>query len=191
MPRKLILGPQRRTHPLIWLCSIISALIFLILIVLVVVFFIRIRTPKVRLASASLETLNVNPSSKSPSFSLKVNAEVKVKNTNFGYFKFENSTATFSYRGTEIGKTTLVKARAKALSTKKFNVTVSFQSNKVSSNSHLGSDISSKNLTFSAYAKLKGKVHLFKVFKKKKSATMNCTFVVNTSQKRVNDLSCK
>ena len=162
-----------------------------LIIALFVVFVMRIRTPKVRLASVSVETLNVDTSSKSPSFSIKVNAEVKVKNTNFGHFKFQNSTATISYRGTEVGKTTIVKARARARSTKKFNVTVSFNSNKVSSNSHLGGDINSKNLSFSASAKLEGKVHLFKVFKKKKSATMDCTFVVNTSTKTVNDLSCK
>ncbi|PON96947.1 Late embryogenesis abundant protein [Trema orientale] len=162
-----------------------------LIIVLFVVFVMRIRTPKVRLASVSVETLNLNSSSKSPSFNLKVNAQVAVKNTNFGHYKFENSTATISYRGTEVGKTTLVKARARARSTKKFNVTVSFNSNKVSSNPHLGSDISSKNLTFSASAKLEGKVHLFKVFKKKKSAKLDCTFVVNTSTKTVNDLSCK
>ncbi|XP_062074964.1 late embryogenesis abundant protein At1g64065-like [Humulus lupulus] len=172
-------------------CIAAGVIIQTLIIVLFVVLIMRIRTPKVRLSSVSVESININPSSKSASFRIKVNAEVKVRNTNFGHYKFENSTATILYRGAEVGKTSLVKTRVRARSTKRFNVTMSFNSNKVSSDSNLGSDISSKNLSFSAYAKLEGKVHLFKIFKKKRSATMNCTFVVNTSSKTVNDLLCK
>ncbi|GMN44505.1 hypothetical protein TIFTF001_013701 [Ficus carica] len=149
------------------------------------------RTPKVRLRSVSVENLNVISSSNSPSFSLKLNARLTVKNTNFGPYKFDNSKVIVSYRGTQVGEATIFKSRAKLQSTKKFNVTVSLNSNEVSSNSQLGSDVNSKNLTFNARAKLNGKVHVLGVFKKKNSAEMDCTFVVNTSTKVINDLSCK
>lgn len=164
------------------------------IVLLFALLIMRIRNPKVRLASISIETLNVNSSSSFPSFKLKFNALVTVKNTNFGHFKFDNSTTTFSYRGTHVGEGTIIKARARARSTKKLNVTnVSLNSNMVSSlnYSKLRSDLSSKSLTFSAYAKLNGKIHLLKIFKKKKSAEFDCTFVVDTSTKAVHNLSCK
>ncbi|KAM6555731.1 hypothetical protein CsatB_002750 [Cannabis sativa] len=172
-------------------CIVAGVIIQTLIIVFFFVFIMRVRTPKVRIASVSIESININPSSKSSSFRIKVNAEVKVKNTNFGYYKFENSTATILYRGAEVGKTTLVKARVKARSTKSFNITMSINSNKVSSDSHLAGDISSKNLSLSVSAILEGKVHLFMIFKKKRSAKMDCTFVINTSSKTVHDLLCK
>lgn len=183
-------GSKRKRN--IWFCLIAGTIAHIIFILLFVLIFLRIRNPKVRLGSVSVETANLNSSSStSPSFNLKLVAQVTVKNNNFGQFKFHNSTATLSYRGTEVGEATIVKARAKARSTKKLNVTVSVNSDKVSKNSHLGSDINSKNLTFTAYAKLEGKVHLFLVYKKKiKSAQMNCTFIVNAATKGISDLSC-
>ena len=174
------------------LAYIVAAVILQALIIAVfVVLFARVRTPKVRLGSVSIENLNENSNSSNPSFNLKVKAQVTVKNTNFGHYKFENTTATVSYRGTEVGEADIVKARAKARTTKKFDVTFSLHSNKVSSNSQLSNDLKSKNLTFSVHANLHGKVHLLKVFKRKKSAEMNCSFVVDTSAKSIHDLSCK
>lgn len=177
-----------------WLILILAWIILhVVFVLLFVLLFLRVRTPKVRLGSVSVETINFNASSASPSFNLKLAAQVTIKNKNFGKFKFHNSTATVSYRGNEVGQAIIVKGNAKARSTKKINnVMVALNSNKASSNlSHLGSDLSSKNLTFTAYTKLEGKVHLFLIFKKKKSAQMNCTFIVNTATKGISDLSCK
>ncbi|KAH7538119.1 late embryogenesis abundant protein At1g64065 [Ziziphus jujuba] len=182
---------KKRNWIILILAWIILHVVFILLFVLL---FLRVRSPKVRLGSVSVETINLNTSSAAPSFDLKLNAQVTIKNKNFGRFKFHNSTATISYRGTEVGQATIDKGKAKARSTKKINnVMVSVKSNKVSSNSAglLRSDLSSKNLTFSAYTKLEGKVHLFLIFKKKKSAQMNCTFIVNTATKGISDLSCK
>lgn len=162
-----------------------------IIIVLFVVFVMRIKTPKVRLDSVAVDSLTANSSPSSPSFKVQINALVAVKNKNFGHYKFEGSKVTFSYKGTEVGEGTIAKAKAKAKRTKKINVTVSLNSNKVSSHSQLSSDLSSGNLTLTAYAKLDGKVHLFKVIKKKKSANLNCTVHVDTKAKVVHVLTCK
>ncbi|XP_041015958.1 late embryogenesis abundant protein At1g64065-like [Juglans microcarpa x Juglans regia] len=162
-----------------------------LIIVLFVLLVMRIRNPKVRLSSVAVENLGVNFSSSSPSFHIKLTALVTVKNTNFGHFKFSNSTATFLYRGTEVGEGTILQARARARSTKKLNVTVSVDSSKVSRKSLLHSDINSGVLKLSSYAKLSGKIHLFKVVKKKKSAEMNCTMELNTKTKAIQNLACK
>ncbi|XP_062154491.1 late embryogenesis abundant protein At1g64065-like [Alnus glutinosa] len=168
--------------------GVISQTVTTVLFLLLVM---RIRNPKLRLGSVSVESFNLNSSSSSPSFSIKLSAQVTVKNTNFGHFKFDNSTATISYRGTEIGEGAISKERARFRSTKKLNVTVTASSGKASTNSHLRSDIDSGILQLSSRAKLSGKIHLFFIFKKKKSAEMNCTMELNTKIKAIQNLACK
>uniref|UniRef100_A0A5B7BBB6 Late embryogenesis abundant protein LEA-2 subgroup domain-containing protein n=1 Tax=Davidia involucrata TaxID=16924 RepID=A0A5B7BBB6_DAVIN len=178
----------RRKRNIKCLIYIVAFVIIQTAIILAFVLLVmRIRDPKVRFGTVTVENLNATSSS----FNMVLNAQVTVKNTNFGHFKFENSTATISYRGTPVGQAVIAKARARARSTKKLNITVTVNSNKASADSHLGSDISSKKLTLTAHATLSGKIHLFKIMKKKKSAQMNCTMVVDTTTKAIENLMCK
>lgn len=156
-----------------------------IIIVLFVLLVMRIRNLKVRVDSVSVESHTYTNSS----FTVKLNAEISVKNTNFGEFKFDNSTATISYNGTKVGEFTIIKSRAKFRSTKRFNVTVTATSAKVSTKS--ASDLSSGKLPLTSYAKLSGKVHLLMIFKKKKSAELSCSMAVNTKSQAIENLTCK
>ncbi|KAF8379614.1 hypothetical protein HHK36_029055 [Tetracentron sinense] len=150
----------------------------------------RIKSPKVRFGSVTVESLTVG-TTPSPSFSMRLIAQVTVKNTNFGHFKFENSTATFSYGGATVGEALIAKARARARETKRMNIMVDVTSSDLSGASSLGSDINSGTLRLSSQAKLSGKVHLFKIIKKKKSAEMSCTMSVHIATKTIQDLNCK
>ncbi|RXI08342.1 hypothetical protein DVH24_022486 [Malus domestica] len=174
------------------LCIAAGIIVQTVIIVLFVVFVLRVKTPKVRLDSVAIDsnTLVINSSSSSPSFKVQFTTVVAVKNNNFGHYKFESSKATFSYEGTEVGEGTIDKEKAKAKKTKRIDVLVSLSSNKISSHSQLSSDLSSGNLTFTAYAKLDGKVHLLNIIKKKKSADMNCTVNLDTKAKTVHVLTC-
>lgn len=158
-----------------------------IIIVLFVLLVMRIRNLKVRIDSVSVESHTYTNSS----FTVKLNAEISVKNTNFGEFKFDNSTATISYNGTKVGEFTIIMSRAKFRSTKRFNVTVTATSAKVSTKSLLASDLSSGKLPLTSYAKLSGKVHLLMIFKKKKSAELSCSMAVNTKSQAIENLTCK
>ncbi|XP_059629141.1 late embryogenesis abundant protein At1g64065-like [Cornus florida] len=174
------------------LCYIVAGVILQTAIILLFVLTVmRIRNPKVRFGDITVETLSANSSSSSSSFSMKLHAQVTVKNTNFGHFKFQDSVATISYRGSPVGEVLIGNARAKARSTKKINVTMNLSSAKVSMKSQLGSDMNSGKLTLTSQATLSGKIHLFKIIKKKKSARMNCTMDVNTKTKAIENLKCK
>ncbi|CBI22611.3 unnamed protein product, partial [Vitis vinifera] len=166
------------------------ALFETIVIMVCVVTLMRIRSPKFRFRAVSIENLNYTSDTTSPSFNIRFNAKVAVKNTNFGHFKFKNSTITLAYRGDHVGDAKISKARARARSTKKMNVTVDVTSNNVSSNSNLASDINSGFLTLTGQGKLNGKVHLMKVFKKKKSPQMNCTIKINLENKVIQEWKC-
>ena len=73
----------------------------------------------------------------------------------------------------------------------KYNFITYIIDKQVPSYAHLGSDLKSGKLTLTSYATLKGKVHLFKVIKKKKSAQMNCTMDVDTKKQAIQNVHCK
>ncbi|KAL6320818.1 hypothetical protein AAG906_008818 [Vitis piasezkii] len=159
---------------------IIYLILFVVFQSIVILVFaltvMKVKSPKFRVREASFSSFEVNPGT--PSFSMKMNAQLGVKNTNFGHFKFDNSTIVFSYMGIPVGEAFVPKARARARTTKKLNVTVDLTSTALASmNSHS--------------SKLSGKVHLMKVMKKKKSAQMNCTMEVNTQLQSIQNVKCK
>ncbi|CAI9762445.1 unnamed protein product [Fraxinus pennsylvanica] len=173
------------------LSYIVAGIILQMLIILVfVLIFLRIRSPKVRFKALTVENINAN-SAGSPSFSMKLAAQVTVKNPNFGHFKFRDSPISIFYKGTLVGESYLPKRRARARSTEKMNIAISVDSKEVSSSSSLRSDINSGKIPLSSKATLYGKVHLFKVIKKKKTAKMDCTMDVNIKANTIENLKCK
>lgn len=173
---------------------IIYLILFVVFQSIVILVFaltvMKVKSPKFRVREASFSSFEVNPGT--PSFSLKMNAQLGVKNTNFGHFKFDNSTIVFSYMGIPVGEAFVPKARARARTTKKLNVTVDLTSTALASmNSQLGTDLSRGVLPLTSSSKLSGKVHLMKVMKKKKSAQMNCTMEVNTQLQSIQNVKCK
>uniref|UniRef100_A0A5B7AIE8 Late embryogenesis abundant protein LEA-2 subgroup domain-containing protein n=1 Tax=Davidia involucrata TaxID=16924 RepID=A0A5B7AIE8_DAVIN len=150
----------------------------------------KIKSPKFRVRSVAFETFDVVTTTTTPSFNIRMNAELGVKNTNFGHYKFDNSTITFFYKGSPVGNAFVPNARAKARSTKKFNIVVDLTSTSLPSTSELGNDISSGVLSLSSQSTLRGKVELFKVMKKKKSTQMDCTMTFNLADRAIQNLKC-
>ncbi|XP_022733103.1 late embryogenesis abundant protein At1g64065-like [Durio zibethinus] len=152
----------------------------------------RVKNPKVRIGRVTIETMETNNTgAAAASFDLKFIAQVTVKNTNFGHYKFDNSTMTFLYDGVIVGEAIIPKARARARSTKKLDVTVEVNSRALTTTTGLESELSSNLLTLNSQAKLKGQVELMKVMKKKKSPEMNCILTFNVSTRNLQDLNCK
>ncbi|XP_022737774.1 late embryogenesis abundant protein At1g64065-like [Durio zibethinus] len=183
-------GEGKRNNAKCW-AYVAAFVVFQTAIILIFALTVmRIRTPKVRFAAVSVENFNTGNST-SPFFDMKLMAQVTVKNTNFGHYKYENSTIKILYGGNQVGEAAVVKARARARQTKKFDVTIDISSTSLSSNSNLGNDIASGVLPLSSQAKLEGKVHLMKVIKRKKSSEMSCTMGINLGTRAVQDLNCK
>ncbi|KAJ9679602.1 hypothetical protein PVL29_021507 [Vitis rotundifolia] len=150
----------------------------------------HIKNPKFLFRSIEIEDLSIRSSTTTPSFSMRFDAELTVKNQNFGPFKYDKTAIPMSYGGTKVGEAFISNGEAKARSTKVIKVTVDVTSNNVSSNSNLASDINSGFLTLTGKGKLNGKVHLMKVFKKKKSPQMNCTIKINLENKVIQEWKC-
>ncbi|XP_022738939.1 late embryogenesis abundant protein At1g64065-like [Durio zibethinus] len=153
----------------------------------------RVKNPKVRIGRITIETMETNSTgaAAAASFDLKFIAQVTVKNTNFGHYRFDHSTMSFLYDGVIVGEAIIPKARARARSTKKLDVTVEVNSRALTNTAPLGSELSSNILTLNSQAKLKGKVELMKVIKRNKSPEMNCTLTFNVSTRNLQDLNCK
>ncbi|KAL6123166.1 hypothetical protein ACLB2K_075689 [Fragaria x ananassa] len=124
--------------------------------------------------------------SANPSLSMSFVAEVSVKNPNFGRYKYDQTSISFIYEGTQVGDAVVPKATARTKATRKEIVSGAVKT----VNSNLASDISAGSVTLSTYSKINGKVYLMNMIKKKKSAEMKCTMVVHLSSKQVQDIKC-
>lgn len=144
----------------------------------------RVRTPKVRLGTFS--KLNT-----SPSINITFIAQVRVKNTNFGPYKYDKTTAFFTYQNVSVGQVTIPKGKAGLRSTKKVSVSVDLNSDALQTTSSPGNDLKNGVLTLNGQAKFTGKVELMFVMKKKKATEMNCTMIIDSTSKTLKDLICE
>ncbi|PIN20090.1 hypothetical protein CDL12_07225 [Handroanthus impetiginosus] len=151
----------------------------------------KVRTPRFRVRSASFNTFNVATANTNPSFNIQMLAELGVKNANFGHYKYQNSTIEFYYRGTKVGEAPVPKARAKARSTRKFNVIVDLSSTNVPTNLLADEFRNSAIIPLTSQSKLRGKVEIMKIMKKNKSTNMNCTMEINISSEQLGNISCR
>ncbi|XP_057489714.1 late embryogenesis abundant protein At1g64065-like [Actinidia eriantha] len=182
----------RRQKQKKWALYIIAFVIFQTGIIVLFTFTVmKFRTPKFRVRpSSSFDTFDIQPAT--PSFNMRLNAQLGVRNTNFGPFKYGNTTITFYYKGTEVGSATVRKSKVNFRSTKKVNVPVDLvMPATLASNSDLASDLSYGILPLTSQSKLSGKVEIMFIFKKKKTASMNCTMEVNISTKELQNIKCK
>ncbi|CAA2993031.1 late embryogenesis abundant At1g64065-like [Olea europaea subsp. europaea] len=125
---------------------------------------------------------DVSISSTNGTGEFRFSARVLVRNRNFGHYKFDDTMATIKNGDVTIGQFVIPESRAKARSTKRFYIIDDINSS--SAGNHSGV------LPLSVEAKLRGKVHLMKVIKRKKSADMNCTMSINLATNAVQDLNC-
>lgn len=151
----------------------------------------RAKSPKLKLSDKfEFKTLTTNSSPSSPSFDMTFTTQVRVKNTNWGPYKFDNTTATFTYDGEPVGEVVIPKGKAGMRSTKKVTVSVSLSSTNLRNTAKLGSELNGGILTLGSTAKMTGKVELMFIMKKKKSAKMHCSITLDVPKQTVRTLEC-
>ncbi|GLT69298.1 hypothetical protein SLA2020_414580 [Shorea laevis] len=179
-------GKRSRKKCLLYVAAFVVFQTAIILVFALTV--MRVKSPKLRFGSAAVA--NFSPGANNlPSFDLVT--QVTVKNTNFGHFKYENNSLSILYGGVPVGEAAIMKGRARARKTKKFDIVFSVSSSRLSTNPNFGNDVNPGVLILSSQGKLSGKVELMKVIKKKKSAEMSCTMAINLTTRAVQDLKCK
>ncbi|XP_062076007.1 late embryogenesis abundant protein At1g64065-like [Humulus lupulus] len=173
--------------------------IFVVFQIIVITVFglviMKAKTPKLRLSNnIDIQSASVGNSS-SPSFDISFVAQLRVKNSNFGPYKFDNTTATFTYGGATVGQVIVPKGKVGLKSTKKINVIVSLSSSQLPNNANpAGKQYWTPDLTLTlgATAKMTGKVELMWIMKKKKSTNMNCTLIIDVNDhNKLRSLECK
>ncbi|MGI4370225.1 LEA type 2 family protein, partial [Klebsiella pneumoniae] len=186
-PRELRRQKQKK-----WALYIIAFVIFQTGIIVLFTFTVmKFRTPKFRMRPvSSFDAFDVQTTT--PSFNLRMNAQFGIKNTNFGPFKYSNTSIHFYYKGTEVGSATIRKSKANFRSTKKVNVPVDLvMPTTLASSADLISDLSSGILPLTSQSKLNGKVEIMFIFKKKRTANMNCTMDLHIASKQLQNINCK
>ncbi|XP_042022949.1 late embryogenesis abundant protein At1g64065-like [Salvia splendens] len=148
----------------------------------------NIKSPKVRFNAMVVESFS-SSNSTATSINMKLLTQLTIKNTNFGHFKYGESTLVILHKGVPLGEHVIPKGRTKAKKTQKFEISVDVSTTKASGG-ELRNEINSGILKLSSQAKLSGKVHLFKVIKKKKSGEMKCDWDINLGTRQVENLNC-
>ncbi|KAL5551874.1 hypothetical protein UlMin_002050 [Ulmus minor] len=152
----------------------------------------KAKTPKFRLSNdVQVKNLDTTNTVSSPSFNLSFTTQVRIKNPNFGPYKFDGTTAAFTYQGETVGEITILKGKAGMKSTKKIDVSVSLNSTQLANKVSLGAELSSGTLTLRSSGNMNGKVELMWIMKKKKSTNMNCTIVFDVQPQTLRSLECK
>ncbi|KAM5557471.1 late embryogenesis abundant protein [Rosa sericea] len=167
-------------------CLIYIAVFAVFQIIVITVFALtvmRVKSPKFRIQAITVEDLNTTAN---PSLTMRFIAEVSVKNPNFGRYKYDQTSISFIYKGTQVGDAVVPQETARTKASRKTIVSGAL----TTVNSNLASDISLGSVTLSTYSKINGKVYLMNMIKKKKSAEMKCTMIVNLTSKQVHDIKC-
>ncbi|KAH6770913.1 hypothetical protein C2S52_015716 [Perilla frutescens var. hirtella] len=153
----------------------------------------KFRTPKFRVRSAAFADNFDVVTTTSPSFNIRMVAELGLKNANFGRYKYQNGTVEFYYRATKVGEASVPSGRAKARSTKKFNVTVDLSSDSIPAGelTALFGSGGPAVIPLTSRSAVRGKVEIMKIMKKNKSSNMNCTMQINVPSKQLQNLSCR
>ncbi|CAI9092325.1 OLC1v1027525C1 [Oldenlandia corymbosa var. corymbosa] len=170
--------------------GIVFFLVIHLLILMIIGSLIPISKPKFRIQSVTIQDLNVTDDFDSPHFNMKLSSLVTLKNSNFGAYKFEDANLTFSYKGAIVGRAVIHKSSAHLRSKKRMAIDVILSSNSVPRDFNLSMDIASGILPLSGRSRLRGKVEYFKVVRKHKSATLNCTLAINLLGKALQRLRC-
>ncbi|XP_061995606.1 late embryogenesis abundant protein At1g64065-like [Rosa rugosa] len=172
---------KKRIKCLIYI--VVFAVFQIIVITVLALTVMRVKSPKFRIQAITVEELNTTSN---PSLTMRFIAEVSVKNPNFGRYKYDQTSISFIYKGTQVGDAVVPQETARTKATRKTIVSGAV----TTINSNLASDISSGSMTLSTYSKINGKVYLMNMIKKKKSAEMKCTMIVNLTTKQVHDIKC-
>lgn len=166
--------------------AIVLLSIFILVFALVV---LRPKSPSVKLRSVAVKSLRYT-TSPFPSLNATLIAEISVENPNFGSFKFDNSTASFLYEGTQISGKKSAKGNVNARETKRINLSLEVRSSRLTEAQNLVNDLNSGIVKLSCRARFIGKVHLVKILKTKKSKDMNCNMSLSLKNRTIKDLLC-
>ncbi|KAL1552806.1 hypothetical protein AAHA92_13562 [Salvia divinorum] len=149
----------------------------------------RIRTPKFRVLSAALESDSVAglPLPTNGSLRVAVRAELGVKNSNFGRFKFGRTAVYFFYNDAQVGEAAVGAGRANWRSTERLRVKVDVN---VGGSAQLERDLSAGVVALTGRAGMRGDVRVAMVFKKKRSAEMNCSMEIVTGIQQLRNIVC-
>ncbi|OWM72093.1 uncharacterized protein LOC116207235 [Punica granatum] len=185
---------EKRRKRIKWAIYISVFAVFQVIVIVVFSLVVmRVQRPKFRVGTLRIQALTTGAQGEA-SFDTTFVAPIRIKNTNFGPYKYDATSVTFSYGGVALGRVMVPKSKANFKSTKKVDMTVTLNSNALaatSSNTSLGNELSSGNLTLSSSGRMNGKVELMLIFKKKKSTDMNCTMTIAVASRTVQSLTCK
>lgn len=148
-----------------------------------------IKGPKFRLRSVANEDLS-HTSNTTSSFNIRFYAQVTAKNLNFGHYKFKSSTITFAYGATMVGEAFILRLECKQDPPERSMYGWQGVQTMYRATQTLSVIWIQGFWGWPAMENWGGKCIWWRWFRRKKSAQMNCTIIIDLPAKAIRDLQC-
>ncbi|OIT24730.1 PREDICTED: uncharacterized protein LOC109216166 [Nicotiana attenuata] len=140
--------------------------------------FVRIKSPQIW-----LENIRV---SNNGDGNINFAAQVFVRNSNYWRYEFDSTLGTITSGGETVGQFIIPEAEVRRRSTKKLYINAN-----IVTPARQGVSNTNGILPVTSQAMLRGKLQIFRVFRRKKSADLSCTMNINLTISAIQDLDCK
>jgi hypothetical protein len=174
-------------------CCVVTLMVVAIIILVLALTVFKTKDPKMNVKSVTLEGLSygIDQATLKLHLNVTVVSEMSIKNPNkAASFKFGDSTAFISYRGSAVGQALIPAGKIKADKTADMKVRVTIFTDVLLSNSNLLPDGISGSVPISASTKLAGKVDLLHIIKKHVTIYSVCDVVISLSSKSADVQRC-
>ncbi|XWS13169.1 hypothetical protein CRYUN_Cryun36dG0014600 [Craigia yunnanensis] len=174
--------------------GVMGVLIFSIILIVILAFTVfKAKRPVTTIDSVSLYNLkfSVDLARLQALLNASLNVDLSIKNPNKVGFKYTDSAAQLNYRGQQVGEVPIPAGKISADETVPMNLTLTIMADRLVSDSKFFSDVSGGELPLNAFAKISGKVNVFKLFKIHVVSSTSCDFTVFLSNSSVGNQDCK
>lgn len=141
--------------------------------------FVRIKSPQIWLE-------NIRVTNDSDGNNINFAAQIFVRNSNYWRYEFDSTLGTITSGGETIGQFIIPNAEVRRRSTKKHYINAN-----IITLARQGVNNTNGILPVTSQAMLRGKLQIFRVFRRKKSADLSCTMNINLTISAIQDLDCK
>ncbi|CAI8585270.1 unnamed protein product [Vicia faba] len=180
-----------------WIVCVAATIGIVILIILAVVIlaFTVFKAKEIISTVDSIEVHDMDMGFSMFTMSLNMNVTldviVSVKNPNVYGLKYYNGSTQINYRGQLIGEAPIPSGEISRGQTKRMNLTLTLMADRVLSNKHILSDVSSNTMPLSSFMKVTGEVNVLGLTKIHAKSISSCNFTLKISNKTIENKVCR
>ncbi|KAL1537362.1 hypothetical protein AAHA92_29886 [Salvia divinorum] len=160
------------------ICGIITAVVIVTLIVTVLVLWLAVlkpKNPKITLQQVTLEHISLGSDFQ---INVTLGMLLTVKNPNHASFRYENTTAFVSYRGSPVAEAPIQEDTIPARGSRDISTDLFVDADSLVANAGFGEDVAARRLNFTSSTTLHGRAEVLNLFKMTATTYTTCVISV-------------